>query len=734
MTSCEFKVKKLRLTISVSVILIGLVFFPLPTVAQRVDIETALERLEQQPADELEIQKQIDQPPAETLERLEMQFFEQTEKTTQSEGAGAAGLSPAASEILDDKSGEMIQSKELHGGIPRIFNREELLLDLPALSVLAAQNGEPLVYADEFNLKVQPAFGEDLFDARYLALRAIIETKFLGQVAKQEGLDTDPYVVKNKSEAEAKVQAAETDHQYAVQISDSRARRYYNDHIEEFKRQEGGARVLFAVSGSYNEGLAIVERLKNGEPFSRFSFSPDPIPGSWLPTAVQKATFHLEPGGSSGVVATPIGFYVVKLIDRDPFDRFKVSFIVTGGLTQCWGVLKRIESGEKFETLIAEKEHLSVDVTGLPEAVQKVVPGMALEEISHPVATSLGFFLIQLKERWSSADIITARLIRVNSRTEGEKIQALLNQRQPVEGVDERQISGKDLPEEIRVAARGLEEGKYSPPVKTKLGYYLIKVEERTRGNYRPFDQVKEGVLERMRAEAISEDSARRYYEANRGNYRRPEPEYFVDIIFSEDLNQAEKIRGELTAAPEGEARNALFTEHRKDLREIPVTTMPEACRNVARKLSVGQLSPVVGTYLGFFILRLNRIEDPSYFAFEDVLPEIKSLLGAQEAELADQRLKRKVQVIRASAEEKALATVYSRSILQKIDTVSEAEAEEWWENNKEEFLAAIGYKGKEEFAIPLELKKQNFIWQRKNDLVHAYLTNDVTIYENLLY
>jgi parvulin-like peptidyl-prolyl isomerase len=604
---------------------------------------------------------------------------------------------------------------------------------------LATINGEPLVYVDEFNQRVRPAIGEGLFEARQSTLTKITDTKLVSGVARQEGFENDPFVKKIKSMAEAEAQAAGD--QFTNKISDDEARRYYRKYIEEFRQPDGGTRVLFVVRSSFNEALEILTKIRKGEPFSRFSFSPDPLPGSWLPVPVQEAIFHLKPGESSEVVPTPIGFYVAKLVDRDLFDNFKVSFMVKDTLEQCQNVLKRIGAGEGFEALVAEKEYLSVAVTGLPERVQKVVPGMEIEEVSQPIATLLGFFLVKLQERWSSADIIAAKLIRVNSKAKGEKILARLKKGQGIGRVEERQVTGKDLPRELRVVARGLKEGEYSSPVKTSLGYYLVKVEERARQKYRPFDEVKEDIIKTIKAQTISGEAAGKYYDANRAKYRRPGPEYLVDIILSETLDQGEKILAELKEAPAGKKKAALFAKYQKDLGlwEVSAELLPVACKNIVRELKPGQLSPVIATHLGYFILRLSKIEDPAYLAFEDVKYEIKSLLSEQEAVQTKQRHELQIKISLTSAEENALAVVYRRASLKRVDTVSEAEAEEWWQNNKEDFMAAVGMPGQEfRLATPektLRFKKRNVLLRRHMAMIEdLYIENGVVIYDHLLH
>jgi parvulin-like peptidyl-prolyl isomerase len=486
--------------------------------------------------------------------------------------------------------------------------------------------------------------------------------------------------------------------------------------------------------------MTVLKRIKNGEPISGFSFSSVPMPGSQLPVQLQDEIFHLEPGQMTGVLGTPIGFYIVKLVERNSFNHFKVRIIVQNSLQECQQILKRVKAGVRFESHISEKDQISIDLTELPEPVQRVVPGLELKEVSQPIATPFGYFLVKIQERWSDAEIISAKLIRVNSEDEGNKLYARIEKGLSPENAEERLVSGKDLPAKLRDAAKKIKNGEYSYPIKTRLGYYLVKVEKRARIKYKPYDTVKEDIKMMIWAETVSDEDAHEYYLSHLKNYRKPAADYYADIILSETLDEADNILIKLEKKPAGEHQDDLFVYYQQDLKNtVAGELLPADCLTIARQLDPGQLSPVIDTHLGYFILRLIKIEDPAYLPFELVRSNIKSILALQLAEQMKQKEKRRAMISITSSEEESLAVSYYRDYLNNTNTVTDEEAEEWWQNNSNNFLAAMGIQGVNTPLPPgkqqeMMFKKKNVLSQRHRAMVEdLYIENDVVIFEHLL-
>lgn len=637
---------------------------------------------------------------------------------------------------IQEQNSERVQLKQADGRLNR-FSSRELRLDFPSDTLLAECGGRFVVYVDEFNQRAKPAAGEDRYQARCRVLQKIIDDKLLGALACEEGFENDPGFIKRVQRAETKIRENRKKKILEYTISDFMVRQYYKVHMEKFKQPDRGTLVRFIVKGELKEARTVLEKVKQGEPFTKFSFSTDPVPGFKLPVAVREKIFYLEPGQTTEVVATPIGFYIAKLVERNTFDHFKVSAVVKSDLSQCRQVLKKIEGGEKFEAFVHEKSRQSVALKDLPEEVQAAVPTMELYQVSQPIATSTGYFLVKLQERWTDAKII-AKLIKLTSSAEGEEILSRLKKGYGLGDLKEVEAAGKSLPFELMKAAKSLKEGEYSYPVKTRTGeHYLIKVQKRARRMYRPFEAVKKEVKKLIRTEEISDTAAYKYYGSYKNDYRKSAPEFMADIILAETPDKGEKILAELRKVSDENEKKTLFGEYRKDLKSVPAEILPEACQNAVRQLKPGELSPVITTELGYFILQLREKVDPAYLAFGDVKNEIKRLLVKR----IDEKKKREAQLDSIWVQETALRYVfYEEEVTKKFEYLSEEEAEAWWQENSEKFFVLgipelrgdkIKFSNREE---AMEYKKRRLLIERfQNKLQDFYKKNKTIIYDDLL-
>ena len=704
-----------------------------------------LKIMEQQYMEELESRRpEPGRDLSSVLEKIENEYLNATAPSGPPDSPKASSDSPGSREadsISNETLGEIerifIQSQNSGGS--KIFKKEDVRADLPGDDVLVTSMGEPLVTVQEFNELVSMSSGHDLLDARKKVLSEIVEAKLVSKLARQEGLENEPYVEKAVRKTERSVQKQQPLETYR-NVNDEEAQWYYQRHQKEFREPDIETQVVFVVRGSFNEANEILQKLQNGKPFYEFNASTTPLPGTSLPEMVQEAVFELEPGQMTGVVPTPIGFFVAKLVGRNCFNHFRVGFIVKDTLSDFQEILLRLKSGEDFEKL-AEKENLNIPVEYTPKEIRKIAPEMNPGEISQPITTDFwGTYLVKLQERKSTAKILSATVIAVTSKEEGEALLSRIHKGLDIGKVKKQKVSEKNMSSELLQVAQGLKTGEYSAPVKTPSGYYLVKVEKRDRLTYKPFESVKEEIKDILRTKSVSVGAARRYYEANLARYQKPDPEYLVDIIFAESEGNAAKILAELKTAENEEKMKSLFEKHRKDLREVSSDTLPVVCQNIAKKLIPGQLSSVIETHLGYFIIRLNRVVNPSFIAFEKVKDEIKVQLSLKQDEKARRQLETSLKIQLANSKEKALKSVYQRGFISKIDTVSDEDAETWWQGEKENPSSIFsGLSSKEDFPIgkpeeKMNFKKKNVLLQTYQDLIESLFDEQqVVVNEHLL-
>ena len=128
-----------------------------------------------------------------------------------------------------------------------------------------------------------------------------------------------------------------------INVTDDMLKEYYNKHLNEFSEEEYRLKQIF-ISGSTKKSeekaLKAYELLKAGRPFEEVAkeFSEDPsateggdigmVKKEELIPQLKQAIEGLAPGSFSGIVATPYGFHIIKLVDSKrigtlPFDAVK---------------------------------------------------------------------------------------------------------------------------------------------------------------------------------------------------------------------------------------------------------------------------------------------------------------------------------------------------------------------------------------------------------------------------
>ncbi len=217
----------------------------------------------------------------------------------------------------------------------------------PTPVLLAAKvNGEDLTLA-EYQAEMaryQAAFGTNLAtDWQKRVLDDLIDQFILAQAARQKGFvlkDTDLQTrIDDLVEQLGSAQALSdwmTSHGYLEEefrttLERSIAATWMSDQITEavsWTADQVHARRILLYNST--DASNILSQLNNGADFTKLAYQYDPATGGdlgWFPKgyltepALEEAAFRLDPGKYSDVIKTPLGYYILLVIERDPQHR-----------------------------------------------------------------------------------------------------------------------------------------------------------------------------------------------------------------------------------------------------------------------------------------------------------------------------------------------------------------------------------------------------------------------------
>lgn len=146
-----------------------------------------------------------------------------------------------------------------------------------------------------------------------------------------------------------------------ITVKEDEARRYYKEHITDYKRKEQ-ARARMIVVKTEEEANQVKERLKRGEDFARLaqeiSLGPEGKQGGDLgffgkgemPKEFEDVVFSLPTGRLSQVVKTPYGYHIFRVEEKREAKDLKFSEVKD----QIINKLKREKSDAEFQTWMME--------------------------------------------------------------------------------------------------------------------------------------------------------------------------------------------------------------------------------------------------------------------------------------------------------------------------------------------------------------------------------------------
>ena len=217
----------------------------------------------------------------------------------------------------------------------------------------------------------QPQFKEDL-------LNSLLKDKLYSRAAREENLQSIPEVQKEIDAAVERTLAKVYEKRIpAGSISEKEMLSYYEKNIDQFKipEQIRGRNILVKNKAEAEELLKL---LKDGADFGKLAMerSIDPtgkrggifgwIGKGKMPPAIEKAAFALEEGKVSEAIATPSGYFLIKVEEKKPSRQLPFSEVKDKVKNQLKSE-KQKNAVEKKTKEIKEKYHAKLHLEFLSE-------------------------------------------------------------------------------------------------------------------------------------------------------------------------------------------------------------------------------------------------------------------------------------------------------------------------------------------------------------------------------
>ncbi|MBD3398129.1 hypothetical protein GF413_03600, partial [Candidatus Micrarchaeota archaeon] len=187
------------------------------------------------------------------------------------------------------------------------------------------------------------------------------------------------------------------------------------------------------------------------------------------------------------------------------------------------------------------------------------------------------------------------------------------------------------LSEPLDEVAFELEEGQISAPVKTSLGYHLIKVEKKIPEKRLPFDEVKEKIVSKLKAEKAR-------YRVN-----TVADDLYEKVYRSEDLEQSAQDFGfELKKAENVTANSG-----------IPGLSAAAEVSEELASLSENEISKLFRVGDSFAVMKITKIIEPRIPELDEVKAEVKrDFLKARGVNEAREKAEKIIEEIKAKPDD----------------------------------------------------------------------------------
>lgn len=202
----------------------------------------------------------------------------------------------------------------------------------PGGKTLAVVNGQAIREQDleQRFAKLSPAYRQALGGDRRRLLEEMVLEVLLLQEARKRGIDRDPEAQRLLREARRQIligRLLEREGRERAQVTDGEIAAFYEQHKVQFAQPERW-RASHILVKSEEQAKTVMDRLGRGEPFEQVAkeLSQDPSKtrggdigffsrGQLVPE-FEEACVQLKVGQTSGIVQSPLGYHVIRLIDH----------------------------------------------------------------------------------------------------------------------------------------------------------------------------------------------------------------------------------------------------------------------------------------------------------------------------------------------------------------------------------------------------------------------------------
>lgn len=203
-----------------------------------------------------------------------------------------------------------------------------------------------------------------------------------------------------------------------------------------------------------------------------------------------------------------VSAYIAQILERNRIDESRLEEALGAQGLTLQAYRSQIREDLLRQQLIAREIRGKVSVS--PEEIQRYYDAHR-DEYATPSEMEISHIVLALPQDASSDQVaaITAKAEEIRSQAKRGDFAKLARQYSEDASAEDGGKLGSfkkgELLEELETAAAQLKVGEVSPPVRTRVGLHLVRLDARSGEGVRPLEELKEELREKLYAEAVEE-------------------------------------------------------------------------------------------------------------------------------------------------------------------------------------------------------------------------------------